>query len=185
MGRDSEAKPELYQQTLGSSRRRRQGAGPTPWSEAVPSQQPCCGQWDTGALSQPDPACGTCPRLVHSPSLAWRSYKKGKRTAFTGCSQRVIPRARTGGLGLPLVLASLGWAAQGSSHCSSWQEPWASRGFDCNRMSHSYTQLRCSEMLSHPSRSTLSSCRSWASLPASRREGREVPTSPFRTSAAI
>lgn len=138
MGIDSEAKPELYQCTLGSSRRRRQGASPTPWSVA---------------LSQPSPACHTCPGPVHSPALAPRTCQEGKHQLLS---------FQAAAKGSPLGQEQEGWTycwcwpalvglPHGPSHCSSWQEPWASRGFDCNRTSHSYTQLRCSEMFSQVS----------------------------------
>lgn len=182
MGRDSEAKLKLYQQTPGSSRRRRQGASPTPWSVAVPVA--ALGMWDSGAqwgtvaLSQPSPAWGTCPRQAQPfPGTKELPGRETLLAAITGSSQRFTPWARTGGLDLLPVLASLGWLPHGPSHCSSWQEPRASHGFDEPQLH----QLRCSEMFSQsPSRAALCSCRPCASLPASQREGRNGPHNPLQ-----
>lgn len=174
MGIDSEAKPELYQQTLGSSRRWRQGAGPMPWSVAVPSQQ----HWDTVALPQPSPADPTCPGPVHSPCPARRTCQEGKHQLPTsGCSQRATPWQEQEGWTYCWCWPALVEPPHGPSHSSSWQEPWASRGFDCNRMSHSFTQMRGSEMFSQDSfqGNSVLLHRPCTSFPASQREGRDSP----------
>lgn len=75
---------------------------------AVSSQQ----QWDILALT----ARSCMPHLCWAGAHPFPGTNDlpGKETlviAFSGCSQRVTPWARTGGLDLVLVLASLGWAA--------------------------------------------------------------------------
>lgn len=147
MGIGSEAKPELYQQTLGSSRRRRQGADPMPWRWLCPANGStgAWGQWNTAALSQPGSACWPFP--------ARRRCQEGKHylLPFQAAAKESPLGQEQEGLAYCRCWPGLAGLPHGPSHCSSWQEPWASRGFDCNRTSHSCAQLRCSDMFSQVS----------------------------------
>lgn len=176
MGIDKEAKPELHQQT-GEQQEVKAGAGPTPSSVAVPRHQ----QWDTVALSQPGPACHTCPGLVHSPSLAPRTCQEGRHQVLPF---QVQPK------GDPLAENRRAWpTASASQPClgchrnhptappgSSPEPPVGLTATGRATATLSWGVQRCSAQ--SPSRETPCSCRPCASLPAPQKEGRDNPPSP-------
>lgn len=105
MGIGSEAKPELYQQT--PQQEAKAGRRSHAMEVAVPGQWQ---HWGLGAVEHG----GSLTAWFCMLALPCTKEMPGRETLLTpisGCSQRVAPWARTGGLGLLPVLARLGWAA--------------------------------------------------------------------------
>lgn len=183
MGIDSEAKPELYQQTPRSCRRQRRGQVPHPGAWLCPASSS-----GTQRLSQPTPACHTCP--AQCTALPWHEGPARKGN-ISYCCFRLQPKGRPLGknrrLDLVLVLASLGWAATRTTPLliltGALSLPWVSLQQDEPQL-HSAEVFRDVQPSLLPGKLCAPAGHALHSLLPKGKAG-TVPTVPFRTSATI